>query len=572
MSERTSPPHASGTAPGSTAKAAVPAEGSAAQAPPTDTTPPADATSPPSSLETIGEAKAGEAVVGSADAAAVESPESPESVETPEQEADRLRSEVSALRVRNEELEHVRRRRPVFSLARGSSGRRIVSTVLVVLAVVLTPLSVLSVWAKNTLTDTNQYVTTVAPLATNPSIQAAVTTRVTNEIYQNVDVPGLVHEVLPAQLAQLSGPLTAAVKSFIGNAVSSVVHSPKFATIWTEANRAAHQQLVGALTGTSSAGLSVKNGQVHLNLEKLVAQVKQQLSSAGLTAVNKIPTNRLQGTFVLFTSTAVTRAQWGFRALQTMGDWLPFVALAFFLVGVWLARNRRRALVGGAIGIVVAMLIFGGAVALARSYYVNHLPASVSRDAVTAALDIVMRFLRQAFWAMVALGALVAVAGIVAGPSAVARGVREGSSSGMGWLGDRAERARILPTRVRTFVAPHRHWWEAGVVVVAVLVLFFWRGRTVAVELWTAFFAVIALLLVELVGRRNERNVLGPAAAQPAAVLAAGGPSMAAEAPPAAEPIAGPPSPEPPITPETPTGPKPPTTTAGGGLTRRSAA
>lgn len=551
MSERTSPQHAQERAP---AAPAAPADGAALPAP----------SSVPAPVAGVPEPSA----AGPPDLPAA-GPPGPLVAGVPDEEIARLRAEVTALRARNEQLEHTRRRRPVFSLTRGSTGRRIVSTVLVVFAVVLTPLSVLSVWAKNTLTDTNQYVTTVAPLATNPDVQTAVTTRVTNEIYQNLDVPGLVNQALPPSLAQLSGPLTSAVKGFIGEAVTRVVHSPQFATIWTEANRAAHQQLVGALTGTSTAGLSVKNGQVHLNLQKLVAQVKQQLSSAGLTAVDKIPTNRLQGTFVLFTSTAVTRAQWGFRALQTMGDWLPFVALALLLAGVWLARDRRRALMGGAIGVVVAMLIFGGAVALGRSYYVDHLPASVNRDAVTAAVDILLRFLRQAFWAMVALGALAAVASVVAGPSSVARGARQLTGSGMGWLGDQAERARILPTRVRTFVAPHRRIWEVGVIAVAVAVLFFWRGRTVAVELWTAFFTVIALLLVEMVGRRTERNVLRPGSIpSPAAPTAPASPvttepSLTTEPSAATGPSA---DGQPPIDTE------PPTTVAGDGLTGRPAA
>src|SRR4051812_10091938 len=49
-------------------------------------------------------------------------------------------------------------------------GRRIATVVLVILGCVLAPVSVLALWAKTTLLDTDQYVETVAPLATNQDI------------------------------------------------------------------------------------------------------------------------------------------------------------------------------------------------------------------------------------------------------------------------------------------------------------------------------------------------------------------------------------------------------------------
>ena len=48
--------------------------------------------------------------------------------------------------------------------------RRISAWVLVVLASILIPVSVISVWAIRTVTDTDQYVATMAPLARNPVI------------------------------------------------------------------------------------------------------------------------------------------------------------------------------------------------------------------------------------------------------------------------------------------------------------------------------------------------------------------------------------------------------------------
>ncbi len=51
---------------------------------------------------------------------------------------------------------------------RGHLPRRISAWVLVVLASILIPVSVISVWAIRTVTNTDQYVKTMAPLAAQP--------------------------------------------------------------------------------------------------------------------------------------------------------------------------------------------------------------------------------------------------------------------------------------------------------------------------------------------------------------------------------------------------------------------
>ena len=70
------------------------------------------------------------------------------------------------------------------------------STVLIVVAVVLAPLSVVSVWARGEVTDTDRFVATVAPLAQDPAIQDAVATRITTEIFQYIDIETLANDAV----------------------------------------------------------------------------------------------------------------------------------------------------------------------------------------------------------------------------------------------------------------------------------------------------------------------------------------------------------------------------------------
>jgi hypothetical protein len=51
---------------------------------------------------------------------------------------------------------------------------------------------------------------------------------------------------------------------------------------------------------------------------------------------------------VLFDVKNLTRAQAAFNLLNTLGIWLPVIAIVLLGVGVWVAKGHRRALVGAA--------------------------------------------------------------------------------------------------------------------------------------------------------------------------------------------------------------------------------
>src|SRR3954447_16101241 len=86
--------------------------------------------------------------------------------------ADELRARLAALEVENATLrsgEEVTRSRTSRSRPRAA-----VAVVLIVVAVLLAPVAVVCGWAKWTLTDTDRFVATYAPLAQQPAVQAYV--------------------------------------------------------------------------------------------------------------------------------------------------------------------------------------------------------------------------------------------------------------------------------------------------------------------------------------------------------------------------------------------------------------
>ncbi|MCE5975292.1 hypothetical protein LZA78_17750, partial [Sinirhodobacter sp. WL0062] len=92
--------------------------------------------------------------------------------------------------------------------------------------------------------------------------------------------------------------------------------------------------------------------------ERLVAQ--------GFELADRIPT--IDRSFVLVESEAISRAQRVYVVLNALGAWLPFIAVGLFAAGVYAARNRRRALLRGSLGVVAAMVVLGAGLALARTF------------------------------------------------------------------------------------------------------------------------------------------------------------------------------------------------------------
>ena len=95
-------------------------------------------------------------------------------------EVERLRARVAELENRLMEAETGSPAKP--TIQRRSAWWTVTSSVLIVLACVLAPLSVASVWASAELSDTQQYVETVAPLAEDPAVQQAVADEVTGVV------------------------------------------------------------------------------------------------------------------------------------------------------------------------------------------------------------------------------------------------------------------------------------------------------------------------------------------------------------------------------------------------------
>ena len=120
---------------------------------------------------------------------------------------------------------------------------------LVVLASLLIPVSVISVWAIRTVTNTDQYVATMAPLARNPVIVDHLATKATDELFSTGIVQKKVTAALPAKAKPIVTPIVNEVHSYVYGLALKVFESPKFGQLWDTLNRHTHDAVVDVLTG-----------------------------------------------------------------------------------------------------------------------------------------------------------------------------------------------------------------------------------------------------------------------------------------------------------------------------------
>jgi hypothetical protein len=404
-------------------------------------------------------------------------------------------------------------------------GRAVASTVLILLGVLLAPVAVVASWAERTLTDTDSYMATIAPLASDPVIQSAVANRLTQIVMERADVPTLVddavtalsaNESLPPRaalaLGALEEPVTSGIESFIHRVAERVVESDAFETAWVEANRLAHEQLVTVMEGGDGETLQVGgDGQLTIQLAGVIEALKERLVAGGFSVAANIP--EVNASFTLVQTTQLVRVQNSYNTLTVLGTWLPWLSLGLIAAGVLTARRRSRALVVAGLGLAVAMLVLGLGLYFGRTFYLGALSGQVERlDAAEIVFDQLVAYLRVALRTVAVLGLVVAAVAYFAGGSDSARSMRAEVTRGFASSRNWAEKRGVTTGPVGTWLEAHKTFVRAVIVSLAGLVIVLAPAPTPAVVVTTALLAVLLVAIVELAAR--------PAPVSPSASLA----------------------------------------------------
>lgn len=428
-------------------------------------------------------------------------------------DVDKLRAERDAAVAALARVEQRTRRR--------GRVRRIGVGMLVVLFGILVPETVIATWAHRTVLNTDVYVSTVGPIASDPAVTAAVGNQITNQIYAALDPQPRIAAALPPRAAFLAGPIANGTKDAIHNAVDKVLTSQQFQNLWVAANRFAHTQIVKVLRGHSEV-LQTTNGQVVLNLVPLVNAAAQnatdfisgvvgkqvtlptvtgdELPSAACAKISSAlgrPLPQTCGQIPLFPADKLTNAQRAVRAFDRLVVASLIVTPLIALAAIWLSRRRRRTTMQLAIAGMLGLVIERRAIMWLQKDLTSAAKPE-NRAALSAIVHQVLGgFFTISAWLLVA-GLVVVVATLIAGPYRWAVATRHGVAVGARKTGQvlySAGTAAVGRARDDTTTAWIRGHLDllriAGIAVALLLILF------AGVNVWWVLVILVLLGLYE---------------------------------------------------------------------------
>nr|WP_329911550.1 hypothetical protein [Streptomyces sp. SP18BB07] len=402
-----------------------------------------------------------------------------------------------------EEYERLRRHAGV----RHRRLRKAGAALLLVVTLLLAPLAVVAAWVEDTVADTDRYVETVAPLASDPAIQHVVIERLTDEVVKNVDVKAVTDALTkvladngaPPQVVAgagaLDGPLRSVVHTVVERNVTRVITSEFFQQVWEGANRRAHAAVVHMLTGEREGALRATGDTIQLDVGAVVDQVRERLVDAGFDKAAAIPDS--DRTITLFHTDELGKAQDGMRLLNILGTWLPVITIALAALAVWTAPGHRAMLLITALGISVMMGVLLVALAVVRRVYLDAVPAAtLPPDAAAAVFDTFLRFLRDSTRTLLVIFLATALAAYLYGPGRVARWVRALARRGTTAAGRSLRRAGVSTGRTGGRLAAHPRWTTGVVLGAGAVALLLWNHPTVGAVVLVAVLVIVVLALV----------------------------------------------------------------------------
>ena len=432
----------------------------------------------------------------------------PGSLEALQAEIASLRAEVDRLRAAQADQATDAQLKGIVRPAR--NWRRPLGALLLVVACLLAPFAVFSIWLRDQVTNTDRYVQTVAPLSENRAIDAAVAAKVTSELFAHVDVEAIVRQALPQQGQFLAGTLTSGLRTVTQQTAERVLASPQFNQLWDAANRTAHRQVVALVKGESGGIVTAKNGKVFLDLGAITSGIQTQLHNQGITLFDGVKVNN---SFELVESKQLARASRYVRYIEAAGVILPIAVVACFVLAVVLSEDRRRTLLRGGLGLAFSVAVMLALLYAGRAWFLDTVHGhDVPHDAAAAFFDTVVRFLRTGLRTAFTIGILFAGGAWVTGPAPSA--VRLRSASG-GLLTGLADREDWEFGTTGTWVATHKRSLRYGIAIAGALVLVVMQRPGPRGVLLVAGLVLVGIAIVEVVGRALPPRPGGGTAAQP---------------------------------------------------------
>ncbi len=306
------------------------------------------------------------------------------------------------------------------------AGHPKLTAILIGFATLFTVLAIFSIWANRQALNTDNWVSTSDRILQNEEVQSRLSAYLASELFANVDVEAQLAKALPPELSGLAGPAAGGLSQLAPKVAERALASSQVQSLWSSANRAAHETLLELLDGGSGA-ISTEGGAVTLDLHALLAQVGTQLG-VGEAIASKVPADA--GKLTILRSDQISTAQSVAQLIRDLPIVLTLLALVLYALAIWLAGPRRRqALRSAGLGFVVAGVLVLVLRSIAGDALVNSLVANeAAKPAAEAVWGIATSLLVTVAASAIAFGVLVFLAAWLAGPTRLAIGLRRAAA------------------------------------------------------------------------------------------------------------------------------------------------
>ncbi len=307
-----------------------------------------------------------------------------------------------------------------------SRGRRRTVKALVALGSVLAFLSVFAIWVERQALNTDDWVETSDRLIQDETIRAAVADYLVDQLYENVDVEQELKDILPGETKELAGPVSGGLRQVAGDGANEVLKTSTAQSLWEEANRTAHEELVAVLEERKGA-VSTEEGTVKLQLGALITNLADQVG-IGADLAERLPPDA--GEITILRSDELDTAQNITAAIKGLALVLSILTLLTFGLAVYLSRDGRWVtvlfcgvgLIAAGFAVIVARQATGGIV-------LDQLVVDESiRPAADRAWSISTSLMVSIATTVIVFGALAVLAGWLGSPVSSARATRKAAA------------------------------------------------------------------------------------------------------------------------------------------------
>ena len=359
---------------------------------------------------------------------------------------------------------------------------------LVIVASLLLLVSSLTVWVKRQALDTDAWTNTSGQLLANDEIRGQLSIYLVDTLFNSTDATARIEQALPPDRAALAPVIAGALRNFAVQAADRLLSTPQAQTLWEEANRRAHKNLLAVLNGEDTGRFQTAEGTVVLDLSPVVQGLRDRL---GLTGE---PLSPDAGKITILNSDQLDAAQKSLKVIKALTVVLVLVVLFLYGLAIFLARgHRRRILRASAVSFVIVGVLLLVIQRVVGNQVVNSL---VSADAIRPAGHdawlIGTELLRGIAVAIIVYGLIVLAGAWFAGPTRWAT----------------AARGRLAPTF-------HDQAWIVYASVGAVFLLVLAWGPTQSTRTWFGILLLGSLIFFGVAMLHRQTLAEFPGAAEP---------------------------------------------------------